>query len=203
MKRIRAAIGRQLKRLGRRLFPDPESTLDLRNAMFRERLRKVGSPVRIREPIAIHPIENVSIGSNVVIHENSYLQAAGGISIGDNVAISLGCTILTSGHLFDGEGWDALPWSNTNVEAPVSIEDNVWIGFNVIILPGVTIHEGAVVGAGSVVTRDVPKCAVVAGNPAEIIKYRDINTYHALKESRAFRTIPTDIDREYLLTHGH
>lgn len=54
--------------------------------------------------------------------------------------------------------------------APVKISDKVWIGFNSIILKGVTIGEGAVVGAGSVVTKDVPAWTVVAGNPARIIR---------------------------------
>ncbi|MGC8751800.1 DapH/DapD/GlmU-related protein, partial [Hydrotalea sp.] len=55
--------------------------------------------------------------------------------------------------------------------SPIKIADKAWIGFNVIILKGVTIGEGAIVGAGSVVTKDVPPYAVVAGNPAKIIKY--------------------------------
>ena len=64
----------------------------------------------------------------------------------------------------------------------VTIEDNVWIGGKSIILPGVTIHEGAVIGMGAVVTKDVPKCAVVGGNPAKVLKYRDINQYEQLKK---------------------
>lgn len=61
-------------------------------------------------------------------------------------------------------------WSNVN-HAPIIIKNKAWIGFNSIILKGVTIGEGAIVGAGSVVTKDVPDFAVVAGNPAKIIKY--------------------------------
>ncbi len=53
------------------------------------------------------------------------------------------------------------------------IEDDVWIGANVIILPGVHVKKGAVIGAGSIVTKDVPGYAIVAGNPAKIIRYRD------------------------------
>ena len=146
------------------------------------------------------PLERISIGSNVVIHENSYLQADGGIVIGSNVTISLGCTILTANHLYEGLEWDALPWSETSILNPVHVGDSVWIGFNVIILPGVTVNEGAVVGAGSVVTSDVPKCAVVAGNPARVIRYRDVETYDRLKAAGSFRLIPTDIEHETLVT---
>ncbi len=61
-------------------------------------------------------------------------------------------------------------WSNVK-SSPITIKDKAWIGFNSIILKGVTIGEGAVVAAGSVVTQDVPDYAVVGGNPAKIIKY--------------------------------
>lgn len=187
-----------LRRLLQR--PSRREQLDQRNRHWRANLKSVGAPVRVREPVSIYPLEKISLGSNVVIHENAYFQGYGGISIGDNVAISLGCTIITSGHVYDGPGWDALPWSEANVEAPVTIEDNVWIGFNVTLLPGVTVHEGAVVGAGSVVTNDIPRCAVAGGSPARVIKYRDVETYEALKAARAFRVIPTDIDQEHLVT---
>lgn len=58
-------------------------------------------------------------------------------------------------------------------EKPVTIEDDVWIGGRVTILPGVTVHQGAILGAGSVVTKDVPPYAIVGGNPAEIIRFRN------------------------------
>lgn len=61
-------------------------------------------------------------------------------------------------------------WDKTRTG--IIIEDDVWIGANSVILPGVTIKKGAVVGAGSVVTKDVPSYAVVCGNPARVIKYR-------------------------------
>lgn len=187
-----------MERLIRIFFP--RRWWERRSRTIRDGLKSVGSPVRIREPVALSPIGNIAIGSNVVINEQSLLLADGGITIGDNVAISLACTILTSSHLFEGPDWNALPWSETNILSPVNIEDNVWIGINVTILPGVTIHEGAIVGAGSVVTSDVPKCAVVAGNPARVIKTRDVARYEELKSSGAFRIIPTDIDRESLIT---
>ena len=69
---------------------------------------------------------------------------------------------------------------------PVTIEDNVWIGGKSIILPGITIHEGAVIGMGAVVTKDVPKGAVVGGNPAKILKYRNIKKYDELCSIKSF-----------------
>ena len=66
------------------------------------------------------------------------------------------------------------------------IEDFVWCGANVTILPGVIIGEGAIVGAGSVVVKDVPKYAVVAGNPAIVLKYRNIEQFEKLKQQGKF-----------------
>ena len=66
------------------------------------------------------------------------------------------------------------------------INDNVWIGADVKIVPGITIGEGAVIAMSAVVTKDVPACAVVGGNPAKILKYRDINVYNQLKEKRQY-----------------
>ncbi|TIP22985.1 MAG: acyltransferase [Mesorhizobium sp.] len=108
----------------------------------------------------------------------SHLVAAERIEIGDDVIISWGTTIVD--HNSHATGWQnrkadvadwhqgKKDWSNITI-APVKIEDNVFIGFNVIILKGVTIGKGAVVGAGSVVTKDVAPFTMVGGNPARQI----------------------------------
>lgn len=120
----------------------------------------------------------VSIGRNTFIGP-SFIVCAERIDIGDDVLISWGCTIVDhNSHsihcehrkndvedtFFDREK----DWSNVTIR-PVHIGNKAWIGFNAIILKGVNIGEGAVVGAGSVVTRDVPAYGVVAGNPARLI----------------------------------
>lgn len=164
----------------------------MRNAKFRRGLKSIGERVRISEPAEMFPLEKITIGSNVVIHGPALIEANGGVCIGSNVAIARGCQILTSNHIYDGE---ALPWDHASIHKQVVIGDNVWIGTDVIILPGVTLHEGAVVGAGSVVTRDVPACGVVAGNPARIKKYRDVERYERNKREGRLRLIPDDISR--------
>ena len=86
--------------------------------------------------------------------------------------ISQHITIVSSNHLLQRnmplikQDWSA----SSNF---VHIEDDVWVGANSVILPGVTIHKGAVVAAGSIVTKDIPEYAIVAGNPAKILKYRE------------------------------
>lgn len=114
----------------------------------------------------------LTIGSNTYIGEYNNIRVAGGeLSIGNNTLISQHITIVTSNHLI---ARDKLicnqEWNGDNNF--IYIGDDVWIGASSIILPGVTIGNGAVVAAGSVVTKDVPEYAVVAGNPARIMKYR-------------------------------
>lgn len=104
----------------------------------------------------------IEIGSNSYIGDRTEIHAGELVKIGNGVNIAWDCNILDRDyHAFNGE---------QEVIKPVVIEDNVWIGVGSLILKGVTIGEGAVVAAGSVVTRDVPPKCLVAGNPAKIIK---------------------------------
>lgn len=115
----------------------------------------------------------LSIGANSYIGEGNNIRAAGGqICIGSNSFISQNVSIVASNHNIKKDVPIAYQgWSKSNNY--VIINDDVWIGANSVILPGVTIGIGAVIGAGSVVTKDVPEYSVVAGNPAKIIKFRN------------------------------
>lgn len=120
----------------------------------------------------------IKIGDRCYIGK-SHLVSAESIEIGNDVVISWGVTIVDhNSHSIeweqrkeDIENWHIgkKDWSNVTI-APVRIEDRVWIGFNAIILKGVTLGEGCVVGAGSVVTKSVPAGFAVAGNPAAVVK---------------------------------
>ncbi len=114
----------------------------------------------------------ISIGSNTYIGEYNNIRAAGGkISIGNDCLISQHITIVSSNHCFRKNSLIRLqPWSLS--KNSVIIDNDVWIGANCVILPGVHINEGAVVAAGSVVTKDVPAYGIVCGNPARLLKYR-------------------------------
>ena len=113
----------------------------------------------------------LSIGTDTYIGEGNNIRAAGGqIRIGANCLISQHVTIVASNHnmkpdqLIKKQGWS----KDNNF---VVINDDVWIGAGSIVLPGITIGTGAVIAAGSVVTKNVEEYAIVAGNPAKIIKY--------------------------------
>lgn len=120
----------------------------------------------------------ICIGKNTFIGGTT-LICAENIEIGDDVLISWGCTIVdhNSHSQFFHERKDDVrnwlhgmkDWTHIRIE-PITIHNKSWIGFNAIILKGVTIGEGAIVGAGSVVTKDVPPYTIVAGNPARIIR---------------------------------
>jgi acetyltransferase-like isoleucine patch superfamily enzyme len=126
----------------------------------------------------------ISIGSNTFI-AGATLSCAKSISIGDNVQIAWGVIIFdhNSHSLNYMERRTDLPnsinglktWEDVLIKE-VIIEDDVWIGANVIVLKGVTIGNGSIVGAGSVVTKDIPPMVVVAGNPAKIIKRLNSDT---------------------------
>lgn len=129
----------------------------------------LGENTVIHPPVFTILADKVKIGKNVVILNGFQCMSAGGLTIEDDTMISLNCTIATNNHDFYER--------NIITCKPVHIKRNVWIGVNVTILPGVTIGENAVVGAGAVVTKDVPDNAVVVGSPAKVIKYLDPNKF--------------------------
>lgn len=120
----------------------------------------------------------ISIGDRCYIG-TSHLVCHSGITIGNDVIISWGVTIVDhDSHSLDWElrkndvanwGLGKKDWTGVSIR-PVVIQDKVWIGFGASILKGVTVGEGAVIGANAVVTRDVPPYAVVAGNPSRVIR---------------------------------
>ena len=124
------------------------------------------SPVKL---MANRSGASIEIGDNTRIN-GSCIHAYSKITIGKNCLVAANCQIIDgSGHDLSMD--DPANRVNTLGDAkPIVIEDNVWLGINCIVLPGVTIGEGAVIAAGSVVTRDVPAMAVVGGNPAKVIK---------------------------------
>lgn len=107
------------------------------------------------------------------------VKGGGRVVFGSNFHSGQNCRMLTSNHNYD-KG-DAIPYDSTYIDKDITIEDNVWLGDCVIVMGGVTIGEGAICAAGAVVTKDVPKCAVIGGNPARVIKYRDMEHYYKLK----------------------
>ena len=135
-----------------------------RRALLAERLRAVGAGSTIRQPFHCDYGYNISIGEGVFLNFNCVILDVVEVSIGDRTQIGPGVQILAADHPRDPET------RATGLEfgRPVRIGRNCWIGGGAIILPGVTIGDDALIGAGSVVTRDVPAGATAFGNPARV-----------------------------------
>lgn len=125
----------------------------------------------------------VRLGNNVNFN-GIWIDGGGGLTIGDNFHSAPGVKIFTVNHNYDGGA--KIPYDDTVVCKPVVIGDNVWLGYGVIVTPGSVIEEGAVVGAGAVVAGRIDRCGVAVGNPARVVKYRDVEHYEALKASSKF-----------------
>ena len=128
--------------------------------------------------------QNCKIGHKTVINAGAVIHCAGGVTIGKYVHIGHGLCIYSSNHNYASD--KSIPYDEMSILKPVEINDCVWIGANVSIVPGVKTGEGAVIGMGAVVTHDVPMCAIVGGNPAAVIAYRDKETYLRLRDSENY-----------------
>ncbi|MHA1268007.1 MAG: DapH/DapD/GlmU-related protein [Candidatus Helarchaeota archaeon] len=145
----------------------------IRQKMYRFIIKNCGSNVRIGMNVEIRFPRRIFIGNNVGINDNVFILNHGKVTIGNNTLIGPGVIILTVDHKLTVENSEEPCWSRGRIIKPVKIENNVFIGAGSIILPGVTIGDWSVVGAGSVVTSDVPEMSIVAGNPAKLIRRMD------------------------------
>jgi maltose O-acetyltransferase len=132
-------------------------------------LMKVGRRVAIKRGLRVKNPGNVTIGNDVRINNDLTLQAHGAITIGDETMISACVKIVTANHDITRTGLDAM---KSTMPKPVVIGKGCWLGANVLVLPGVTIGDGAVVGGGSVVVHDLPPNTVCVGVPAKPVKAR-------------------------------
>ena len=128
--------------------------------------------------ITISNAQNFKIGKTSHLKSSTYIECSGNVTIGEYFHTGRGLTIFSSNHIYNNNNF--IPYDKISENRPVIIKDFVWLGANVTILPGVTIGEGVIVGAGSVVTKSIPDYAVAAGNPASVIKYRDIQSLDIL-----------------------
>ncbi len=154
-----------------------------------EQFRSCGADVDIGAGVFIRAPERMKIGRGVFIGSDCYIDALGGLQLGDCCALASNATILTVDHHFRDA--QCLPWDDVRIIKPVVVGDYAWIGKNACILPGVRIGEGAILGLGAVVPKDVPPRAIVVGNPARIVGHRDEEQYNSLKKAGATRTAST------------
>ena len=130
-----------------------------------------------------HP-EKLNIDNGTVINGLCMINAFGEVFIGKYCHIGKGLTLYTHNHNFKSE--EAIPYDNKEVLRTVTIGDAVWIGANVTIAPGVKVGHGVIISTGSVVFGEVPDCAIVRGNPAEVIGYRNKKVFWNLYSEEKF-----------------
>ena len=142
------------------------SDLEKRKKIIKEILGKTKQSFLIEQPFICDYGYNICIGENFYSNHNLIILYANKLEFGDNVFIGPNCGFYTAGHPIDVEQ------RNKGLEYAKSIKigNNVWFGGNVCVLPGVTIGDNVVIGAGSIVTKNIPSNVVAVGNPCRVIK---------------------------------
>ena len=143
-------------------MPMTEEYTSLMNELFDNNL---GENVNITTPISGTYFKEVKIADNVFINSNCLMMARGGINIEKGVMIAGNVQLLSNNH----DEYNR----NILICDPMNIREGAWIGAGATVLPGVTIGKYAIVGAGAIVTKDVPDYAVVVGSPARVVKTLD------------------------------
>ncbi len=139
-----------------------------RRVMLREGLGQVGEGTGVKPPLYVDYGVNITLGDGVFLNFGCVILDVCTVDIGDRTQIGPGVQILTADHPRDAETRAV----GLEFGRPIVIGSDVWIGGAAIILPGVTVGDGALIGAGAVVTRDVPAGATVVGNPARVVEKR-------------------------------
>jgi maltose O-acetyltransferase len=139
---------------------------DERRRLLTELLGEVGEDVTIRPPLWMDYGYQTSIGSGTFINVGAVILDVGRVTIGADVQLGPNVQLLTPTHPLD----PALRRSGLEAAEPITIGDNAWLGGGVIVCPGVTIGRDTVVGAGAVVTTDLPPGVLAVGNPARVIR---------------------------------
>jgi maltose O-acetyltransferase len=145
-----------------------------KSAIIRSRLKACGSNVKIDATCFIVIPEQLEVGNNTLIAPYTVIFATFGVKIGENCLISSNCGISSYNHVQNSINRPADHLHDKEYSKPVVIGNNVWIGMNVNVLPGVTIGNNSIVGSGSVVTKSIPDNEIWFGNPARFFKRIDI-----------------------------
>jgi maltose O-acetyltransferase len=135
-------------------------------AVLAELLGSLGKEAYIRPPFFCDYGYNITLGDNVFANFNCVMLDVVAITIGDRVQMASAVQLLAADHPLDAEERA----SGREFGRPITIEDDVWLGGGAIVCPGVTIGRASVIGAGSVVTRDIPAGVVAVGNPCRVIR---------------------------------
>ena len=147
------------------------SVARLRGWLYSHLVRSKGWGCTFGEAVTIVNPPTLSLGNRVSIHPYCYFLGSGAVTIGDNVAIATGCVFVSETHNMTRVD---IPIKEQGLTAqPITIGNDVWFGARVVVLGGVTIGDGAVIGAGAVVNKDLPPFSVSGGVPAKVLRFRN------------------------------
>ena len=141
-------------------------------------------PVRLSKSARLTHARKIHLGKWVHIGNRCYLNGEGGIEIGAGTIFAPEVVILSSTHRYKQKKY--IPYDEHDEFRPVKVGKAVWLGYRSMIVPGVTIGDGAIIAMGSVVTKDVPDGAIVGGNPAKIISQRDAEWVKSMVDSEKY-----------------
>ncbi len=147
--------------------------------------RFFGEGASIGDNVQISRPDRVIIKEYSIIGKGAIINSKGGLYVGRYTGVGFSCVIWTSEH--HHRAAKTIPFDHGSDLKPVVIRDFVWIGSNVKITPGRQIGEGAIIGLGAVVVKDVPPLAIVMGNPGEIVGYRNREHFEKCKAEGAFQ----------------
>ncbi len=154
------------KKLFRAYNKTTDDDLEQRNAILQQLLRNVGKDVYIEPDFICEFGSNITIGDHVFINFGCIIFDCGEVTIGDHAMFGPRAGIYTTNHALDPDE----RIQNVCISKPVTVGKRVWLGADVKILQGVTIGDDSVIGAGSIVTRDIPSGVIAAGNPCRVIR---------------------------------
>lgn len=142
------------------------SDLEERSKIIKGLLGKVGKQITIESDFWCDFGYNIYVGENFFINHNCVILDAAKVEFGDNVLIGPNCGFYTVSHPIDAkQRIEELKYAKS-----IKVGNNVWFGGNVVVLPGVTIGDNVTIGAGSVVTKDIPSNTLAYGNPCKVVK---------------------------------
>lgn len=144
--------------------PAHKSLEEIHSLMCRLTGKEIDSSVRVVPPFHTNFGQFIEFGRNVFVNSNCTFMDEGGIVIEDNVFIGPNVTLVTQNHA------ESPVLRNHTYAKAITIRRGAWIGAGALVLPGISVGENAIVGAGSVVTKDIPQNTIVAGNPARFIR---------------------------------
>ncbi len=136
------------------------------NEILHQMLGEIKGSIVVTAPFYCDYGFHISVGNNFYTNHNCIILDGAPVVFGDNVFIAPNCVFSTAGHAIDAEQRSR----GLEIALPIKVGNNVWIGTNVSVLPGVTIGDNTIIGAGSVVNKDIPSGVIAVGNPCRVIR---------------------------------